>query len=145
MNCIGSLKGQVWLMERVMAGGGAGVGMPPCALSQRGQVSQKVAAANSWNSALGPGAAEWAGKKGHLLSTARVLKCEVLILFGFYIFLSRQVVSQFQLSACFYLVLLLQWSSIYQSVTWKTHIATARCCPRISLQQCKLTAETTSH
>lgn len=76
---------------------------------------------------------------------ARVLKCEVSVLVGFYLLLSRQVVSRFQLSACFNLVLLLQWSSIYQSVIWEMCIATARCCPRISPQHCKLTAETTSH
>ena len=46
-----------------VAGGGAGVGMPPCTLSQRGQVSQWVAVANSCNSALGPGAAGWAGEE----------------------------------------------------------------------------------
>lgn len=59
---------------------------------------------------LAQGPQDGQGKKDHLLSMARVLKFELLILFGFYIFLSRQVISQFQLSAwVFFLVLLLQW------------------------------------
>lgn len=137
MNCVGSLKGQVWPIERVssMLGGATGIGMIPCILS-KGPSDSKL-----WWPTLetSPGAVRWARKKDHLL------KCEVSIVFGFYILLSRQVVPQFQLSACFNLVLLLQWSSIYQSVNWETRISTARCCPRISLQHCKLTAETTSH
>lgn len=59
---------------------------------------------------LAQGLQDGQGKEDHLLSMARVLKFEVLILFGFYIFLSRQVISQFWLSAWgFFLVLLLQW------------------------------------
>lgn len=92
-----------------------------------------------------PGAMGSVGKKDQGLSMARLLKCEGSVLFGFYILLSRQVVPQLQLSACFNLVLLLLWSSIYQSVNWEMHDPTGRCCPRMSPQHCKLTAETTSH
>lgn len=92
-----------------MAGSGAGTGLP-LVLSQRGQASQGVALGGFCHSVLGPGVQDGQGKKDHLLSMARVLKFEVLIFFGFYIFLSRQVISQFWLCAwVFFLVLLLQW------------------------------------
>lgn len=49
-------------MSSVAGGGaGAGAGMSPCTLSQRGQASQRVAAANSCNTTLGSRAAGQAG------------------------------------------------------------------------------------
>lgn len=64
VNCTGSLKGQVWLLEGVsnVAGSGASTGLP-LVLSQRGQASQGVALGGSCHSVLGPGAAGWAGEE----------------------------------------------------------------------------------
>jgi len=39
------------------------LGTSPCTLSQKGQVSQRVAVADPSNSALGPGPAAWAGEE----------------------------------------------------------------------------------
>lgn len=147
MNCIDSLKGQVWLMEAVssVAGRGARVGMPPCILSQRGWASQRATVANSCNSELGPGATGRAGEERPPAKYGKDAKMWSVNSVGV-LYIPEQVVSQFQLSVfIFYLVLWLQWSSIYQSVNWEMSIAIAKCCPGISLQQCKLTAETISH